>query len=121
MAIKHPMGMESRNGVRMAIPANPNLDFSLTHRLVLLVNFFLGFFLLNSPVFLLNQFHILNNPELSDIKTIIPKVPEDIPNKTDSQKDNFSSRMKKGTIIANLKDAINAAMMVSNQVVSIIA
>lgn len=120
MAIKHPMGIESKKGVRIAMPTNPNLALSLTQLLVLLVNFFLGFFLLNNPVFLLNQFQILRIPELKYMKTMIPKVPEDIPNNTDSQKDNFSSRIKKGTITANLKDAIIAAMIISSQVVSII-
>src|SRR5687767_8155158 len=119
MAIKHPMGMERRMGVNAAIPKSPYLFFTFTQRRLFFVNTFLGFFLLNNPVFLLNQFHILNIPELKYIKTTMPKVPEAIPNKTDSQKLSFSLIIKKGTVIANLKEAIMAAIRVSNQVVSI--
>lgn len=120
MAIKQPIGIDSRIGVRMAMPGNPNLFLIFTQRRDFLEKTFLGFFRLNNPVFLLNQFQKLRSPELKNIKTIIPKVPDRIPNPTDGQNDNFSLRIKNGTVIANLKDAISIATITSSQVVSII-
>ena len=114
------MGIDKIMGVKNAIPNNPNFDFTLTHLLLRFENTFRGFLRLNKPVFNLNQFHNLNNPELKNINTIMPNVPEEIPNNKDSQKFNSSLRIKNGTVIANLKDAMRAAISVSSQVVSII-
>src|SRR5687767_5548247 len=105
--------MERIKGVRIAIPARPYLDFILTIRLLRLENLFLGFFRLNHPVFRLNQFHNFRIPELRYMNTIIPKVPDEIPKSRDSQKLSFSFRIKNGTVIANLKDAISAAIIAS--------
>src|SRR5689334_2332907 len=117
--MKQPMGIERMIGVKAAIPNNPYLFFTFTQRRLLLVKTFLGFFLL-SPVFFLIQFNTPRIPELKYMNTTTPKVPEEIPNNTASQKLSFSLIMKKGTVIANLKEAIIAAMIVSSQFVSII-
>lgn len=114
------MGIDNRIGVSAAIPNNPNLDLTLTHLLLFFVNIFLGFFLLNNPVFLLNQFHSFKIPELRYMNTMIPKVPDDIPKIKDSVKVYSCLITKNGTVMANLKDAIKAYMIVSNQSVFII-
>jgi hypothetical protein len=114
------MGIDKIIGFKNAIPNNPNFDFTFTHFLLRFENTFRGFLRLNKPVFNLNQFQNLNNPELKNINTMMPNVPEEIPNNKDSQKFNSSLRIKNGTVIANLKDAMRAAISVSSQVVSII-
>lgn len=118
--MKQPTGMDKIKGVMAAIPNNPYFDLMITQRRLRFENTFFGLRRLNNPVLRLNQSQNDRIPELKYIKTIIPKVPEVIPNNSDSVKDNFSFKIKNGTVIANLNEAINAAMIVSSQFVSII-